>query len=105
MKKEIRNGEIRIMSDKFYKFNDQSSAIRFCLKTLSYYGSLGYLTTSRIDTETYSIEVTVHFEGKSFPSTPASMLYTFKEVTSHQYWNEYEGRQVRVRCVTYYFKY
>lgn len=105
MKKERFLGENRVMSDKFYKFNDQSSAMRFCLKTQSYFATLGYLTTSTICTEYKTIEVIVHFEGKPYPSTPASMLYTYKEVTSHQYWSDYEGRQVRVRCVTYYFKY
>lgn len=93
------------MSDKFYQFNDQSSALRHCLKTQNYYATLGYLTTSSINTEFKRIEVTVHFEGKPFPSTPASMLYTFKDLTSHQYWSDIEGRQVRVRCVTFYFKY
>ena len=105
MKKEIRNGVIRITSDKFYSFTDQSSALRHCLKAQNYYATLGYLTTSYLNTETKTIEVTVHFEGKPLPSTPGSMLYTFKEISSHQYWSDVEGRQVRVRCVNYYFRY
>lgn len=105
MKKERSFGVNRVTSDKFYMFNDQSSALRHCLKAQNYYATLGYLTTSSLNTENKRIEVTVHFEGKPFPSAPASMLYTFKETTSHQYWSDYEGKQVRVRCVTYYFKY
>lgn len=105
MKKERTFGVNRITSDKFYSFTDESSAVRHCLKAQSYYATLGYLTTSSLSPETKRLEVTVHFEGKPFPSTPASMLYTYKEVTSHEYWSEYEGRQVRVRCVSYYFKY
>lgn len=93
------------MSDKLYDFKDQSSAIRFCLKTQSYFATLGYLTTSYMSTENKSIEATVHFEDKAFPTAPASMLYTYKEITSHCYWNQTEGRQVRVRCVTFYFRY
>lgn len=105
MKKERSIGVNRVTSDKYYKFNDQSSALRLCLITQSYFATLGYLTTSTLNTEYKKIEVTVHFEGKPYPSTPASMLYTFKELTSHQYWSDIEGRQVRVRCVTYYFSY
>lgn len=105
MKKERRNGAIRITSDKFYSFTDQSSALIYCLNAQGYFATLGYLTTSTLNTETKKMEVTVHFEGKPFPSVPGNMLYTFKEITSHQYWSKYEGRQVRVRCVTYYFKY
>lgn len=105
MMKERRNGAIWITSDKFYQFLDQSSALTHCLKAQSYYATLGYLTTSTLNIENKKFEVTIHFEGKPFPSTPGSILYTFKEITSHQYWSDYEGRQVRVRCATYYFKY
>lgn len=105
MKKERSNGVIRIESELKYKFKEQNSAMRSCQQIQWYYASAGYMTTSYLSLDTKTIEVTVHFEGKPFPSTPASQLYSTKVITSHSYWNKNEGKQVRVRCVTYYFKY
>lgn len=70
-----------------------------------YYANLGYLTTSTICKKNNKIELCIHFDKFTLPRPHSYSVYSYKELTSHTYWSEYDNKSVRVRCCTYYFEY
>lgn len=105
MKKENRNGRISIKSDREEKFVNMNTAILAAQMMQLNMMQRGYLTVSHFNPEIKSLEVTVHFSEKAFPTTFTGYHSTWHEVNSHQYWSEYEKKTVRVRCLTYHFEY
>lgn len=103
MKKEIRNGNIRVKTDYFAKFPTFDGAMYHFQEIQLYYANLGYLTTSTICKRINKIELCIHFDEFTLPRPHSASVYSYRELTSHTYWSEYDNKSVRVRCCTYYF--
>ena len=70
-----------------------------------YFAQSEYLTTSRLDVETYTIELTVHFDMQNYPIMPNGYKYSDRELTTHTYYDKYEDKIKYIRCATYIFRY
>lgn len=105
MKKETRFETHHVTSDKQGKFVSFSAAI-MAMQSVQLLSALsGYLTTSYICLEVRSIELTVHFTEKPYPTLPQGYKYTWRDTTSHVTWDESSHTQKRIRCVVYHFEY
>lgn len=105
MKKENWHGYITITSEREKKFENADVALMAAQTLQLEMTQKGYLTTSTFNTENRKLEVTVHFSDKLFPSILKDYQATWCTITSQEYWNEYEKRMRRIRCLNYYFEY
>lgn len=106
MKKENRNGRISLKSYYFGKFYVNYGVVLKEFQDIQYYyANLGYLTTSTINLRQHRIELCIYFDEFTLPRPYSYNLYSYRELTSHTYWCEYDNKSVRVRCCTYYFEY
>ena len=105
MKKENRNGMIEITSEENEKFINEIAAIMACQMVQMFYAQQNYLTTNSINLQNKRVELTVHFDNLTVPTTPKGYQYTTKKITSHQYWSNVTNNFERVRCIDYEFKY
>lgn len=105
MKKENINGRISIKSDREEKFINMNAAILAAQMMQLNMTQQGYLTASYFNPECKSLEVTVHFSEKAFPTIFTGYKSTWHEVTSHEFWSEVGKKIERVRCLTYHFEY
>lgn len=64
-----------------------------------------YLTTSTLDADTNTIELTVHFDMQNYPMLPSSYNYSDRMLTSQTYYDKYKEVMTYIRCATYYFRY
>lgn len=105
LNKRMSNGVIYLTSEKKEKYVNAAQAL-LAMQALQFVMVMsGYLTTSHISTKSGSIELCVHLENQLLPLVSAGYFYTWKEITSHQYWDPYQKEVDRVRCVTYYFEF
>lgn len=105
MKKENRNGRISLKSYNFGKFYTEFGALQEFQDIQFYYANLSYLTTSTINLRQHRIELCIYFDEFTLPRPHSNNLYSYRILTSHTYWSEYDNKSVRVRCCTYYFEY
>lgn len=105
MKKEFKHGVNYITSDYFAKFPTEDGAIYQFQEMQQFYGNLGYLTTSTIHLKNHKIELCIHFDNFTLPRPHSASVYSYRELTSHTYWSEYDKKSVRVRCCTYFFEF
>lgn len=105
MKKEVRNGQIHFTSEKNRPFVNAATAL-LAMQNIQYLAAnLGYLTCSRINLETKSIELSIHFKGANLLQLPKGYLYTYREITSLTYYSDASKQVERVRVIDYYFEY
>lgn len=105
MKKTRNANGITIESESRGKYINASQAIMAAQMMQMAMALQGYLVTSHFDTNTGSIEVTVHFSDKPYPKTLNGYTYTKKTIMSHEYYSTYEKAPCRVRCIEYRFEY
>lgn len=105
MKKENRNGMIKITSEESEKFINETVAIKACQMVQMFYAQQNYLTTNSINLQNKRVELTVYFDNLTVPTIPKGYSYTTKKITSHQYWSNVTNNFERVRCIDYEFKY
>lgn len=87
------------------KFINAANAIMALQAAQMYYSLAGYCTSSSINLETGRCELTIHFEGKPFPTLPNGYKYSTKEITSHYFYSEICGGATRVRCFDLYYNF
>lgn len=68
-----------------------------------YFAMKGYLVTSRIDLETQTCELTVHFSEKSIPQLPAGYSCSSYQTESHEYYSEALKSVRRVRTKDFFY--
>lgn len=105
MKKTRNANGITIECDSRGRYINASQAIMAAQMMQMNMALQGYLVTSHIDTETGTVEITVHFSDKPYPKTLDGYTYTKKRITSHEYYSDYEKAPSRTRCVEYRFEY
>lgn len=105
MIKERKNGVCRIaVNTDCYFINDSfalmaAQAIQLCI------AQQNLLSNLRCDFSVGVIELTIHLEGTNLPQIPKGYLYSYKELHSHEYYNDYENQVRRVRTLEYSFWY
>lgn len=105
MKKEVRNGIIHITSEKSGKFINATSAL-FAMQAIEFfYANLGYSVHSSIYLEHKRIELSIHFDGTNLRQLPPRYNYTWRDITSHAYYSEYDKCEQIVRTIDYFFEY
>lgn len=105
MKKERRYGVIHIESDKSEKFINAGQAL-MAMQALQYLVVFqGYLTTSTINIAQGRIELVVHLNDIHNPNIPLGYMYTWKDISSHEYWSNATNQIERIRCITYNFEF
>ena len=105
MKKVKLNGFVSIKSDREEKFINMNAAIQAAQSMQLNMTLQGYLTTSYFNLESQTLEVTVHFSDKVFPTIYPGYKSTWHEVSSDTYWNEYAKKTSRVRTLRFHFEY
>ena len=105
MKKEIKYGTIYLTSEEQTKFVNATAAMMACHCMQWYYAEKGYFTTNSINLNNDRVELTVHFDWMPVAPTPSGYPYTQKEITSHGYYSPAYNAPVRVRTITFYFKF
>ena len=98
-------GVLFIKSDRNEKFINQFNAAAACQMFALNMVTQGYLTTTYMDSDNKNFECCVHLESKQMPNVPKSYCYTWKEITSHNYFDKYDKTLSRIRCITYHFEY
>lgn len=98
-------GALFIKSDRNEKFINQFNAAAACQIMALDLVTQGYLTTTYMCPENKTFECCVHLENKQMPIEMKSYSYTWKEITSHTHFSEYDKTLNRIRCITYYFEY
>lgn len=93
---------IEMVSERGREFLNDARAIYAATAIQTYFTLNGYLTSSYLDKETKTYEVTVHFDLGHYPSNPKGYHYSDYAVTSSRHYR-YE-RIARVRCKTYKFR-
>ena len=68
-----------------------------------YFIQAGFMIHSHVNLGYGSIELTVHFDLPNMPTIPSGYTYSYKELTSHTYWDECLNKLQYVRCLTLYF--
>lgn len=105
MKKERRFGVNHLTSENHGKFISEAQAI-MALQAIEFLFALqGYNIHSSIDTPNRSLKLTIHFSDKPFPTLLHGYKYTWRDITSHTYWDKINKQPSRIRCVDYYFEY
>lgn len=105
LNKRMSNGVIYLTSEKKEKYVNAAQAL-LAMQALQFVMVMSdYMTTSHIRMKSGTIELCVHFENQSLPRVPAGNGFTWKQITSHGYWDTYTKKPCRVRCVTYYFEF
>lgn len=98
-------GALFIESDRNEKFIDQFNAAAACQVMALNMVMQGYLTSSYMSPENKIFECCVHIESKAMPKVSKSYNFTWKEITSHTHFDEYDKTLNRIRCITYHFEY
>lgn len=98
-------GTLFIESDRNEKFFNQASAAAACQVMALNLVTQGYLTTTFMDPDNKKFECCVHLESKQMPIVTKPYCFTWKEITSHSHFSEYDKTLNRIRCITYYFEY
>lgn len=65
----------------------------------------GYNVTTRVNLNHKIIELTAFFDGANIPTLPSGYRYTWRDITSHSYYSEVNGCEVKNRTIDYYFEY
>lgn len=105
MKKEVRNGTIHLTSEKSAKFINAATAL-LAMQAIEFLAAnMGYSTHSSIYLPHKRIELSIHFEGANLPQLPPGYKYSWRDITSHTYYSEYDKQETRVRVIDYYFEY
>lgn len=104
MRKENRYGRIAITTEGEGKFVNFESAVLAAHAFAWVAATKGYLTTTSCCKENNSAEVCIHLENNLQPLFPQGYKFSFKEITSHQYYSDVRKTWSFLRCVTYYFK-
>ena len=84
--------------------NKSAALMAFCSNQF-FFIQRGFLTTSYVNLENSTIELTVHFDLKHLPTLPEGYKYSQKEIISHTYYMDSEKQSVYVRCLRLTFKY
>ena len=105
MKKSNQNGVITLESEDYGKFINEAAACMAFESMQRFMAFQGYLTCSTISPKNQKYELTVHFEDSSYPQVPIGYKFTKKTITSHKYWQEWQKKVQRVRCIEFTFKY
>lgn len=98
-------GALFIRSDRNEKFIDQFNAASACQIMALNMVTQGYLTTTYMSPENKTFECCVHIDSKQMPIVPKAYYFTWKEITSHNYFDKYDKTLNHIRCITYYFEY
>lgn len=105
MKKYIKNGVKYIENDMDVKFINERTAF-LAAQCYEFLGvKLGYLTCTTFSPEHHKFEVTFYLEDKQLPRIPVNYPHTAKVITSHEYWQEFSKKVVRVRSIEFKFNY
>lgn len=96
---------IKIKKADGKKFINAATAIMAMQAAQIYYALAGYVTTSSISLENGRCELTIHFDGKPYPTLPNGYLYSTKEITSHVFYSAICGGATRVRCLEFAYKF
>lgn len=87
------------------RFNTAAAAMMAMQAAQMYYSLAGYMSSAYVNLECCRIELTVHFDGKPFPTLPSGYQYTEKEIRSHEYFSENFNVVSRVRTIDFIYKY
>lgn len=98
-------GQLFIRSDRNEKFINQFNAAAACQMMALNLITQGYLTTTYMSPQNKIFECCVHIENKPMPIVPKSYAYTWKEITSHKYFDKFDKKVYRIRCITFHFEY
>lgn len=105
LNKRMSNGVIYLTSEKKEKYVNAAQAL-LAMQALQFVIVMSdYMTTSHIRMKSGTIELCVHLENLLLPPVLAGYGFTWKEITSHRFWDPYSKKTCRVRCVTYYFEF
>lgn len=84
--------------------NKEAALLSFCSAQF-YFIRQGFLTSTYVNLETKSIELTVHFELSKPPILPDEYRYSQMKITSDTYYSDYDKQLTYVRCLTLTFNY
>ncbi len=99
-----KNMNYRIIDIKESFINMNAALVAFNIAQHYFIGE-GFLTTSYVNIECGSIQLTVHFDLPKYPSIPQVLKYSRKEILSDLYYSEISKRTSYIRYMTLYFKY
>lgn len=86
------------------KYTNPAEAIAITHE-IAYKASMaGYLVSTSVSLETHRAEVTVHLGNRSIPHYSQTAKCTSRTLTSHEYWDNIDRVNRRVRCVEYRFE-
>lgn len=86
------------------KYTNPAEAIAIAHE-IAYKASMaGYLTTTSASLVTHRVEVTIHLGSHSIPRFSQTAKCTSRTLTSHEFWDDMERANVRVRCLEYRFE-
>lgn len=104
-KKEIRNGVVHLTSGKSDPFVNSAAALLAMQALQNYLAVKGYNVNSRVNLKLKIIELTAFFDGANVPTLPSGYRYTWRDISSHSYYSEVNGREVWNRTIDYYFEF
>lgn len=86
------------------KFINEAAALQAAQAMQTLLFTEGFSTYTSFYKGLEKLEVEAHFENK-LPTIPKSYLSSGKEISSHEYYQEFSKKVVRYRTITFYFRY
>lgn len=102
MKKGKYGTLCELQSERGREFASDLMAIAAAHDLQMYFALMGNLTTNYFSAENHSYEVSVHFDFKKYATNPEGYPFSEYTISSHPYY--VDGKNVRVRVKTYYFR-
>lgn len=104
MIKERKNGSIYMRSETNEKFINEAAALQAAQAMQTLLFTEGFSTYTSFYKGLKKLEVEAHFEN-NLPIIPEGYKSSCKEITSHEYYQDFSKEVVRCRTITFYFKY
>lgn len=104
MRKERRHGTCYMKSERTEKFINEASALLAAQTMQTLLFTRGFVTTSNFSKFPKKMEVSVIFKNE-LPLVPKAYIASAKEISSHEYYDDYSMKVCRIRVITYYFTY
>lgn len=105
MRKQEIYGYITMESDKQHTFADFTQALKHFQSLLMLLASQGLFITTYIRPTNKTLDVKVFLDGLSQPWLPVDCKYSWKEITSQEFYNDYRKKVQRIRTIIYHFNY